>query len=302
MWLVTGASGFVGGHIVRVLGEKGRGLDRRSVGAWTRENLRRALDGVDGVVHAASVVHQPSTPAAEYERFNVEGTRALLDAAEDVGVKRFVFLSSIKVHGETPLQPIDEKTPVAAEADYARTKAMAEELVAARTGLAPAVLRLCPVYGRGDKGNVRTVIRAIWGRRFFVPGDGRTRKSIVHVSTVAAIAKAALEGSARGMFIVADRRSPSMRELADEVAALLGRRRPISVPIPLLRAAAGAVATGASLARIRTPISRSLVEKSLTSSVCDPSRVERELGVRCEVDLTGALADEIDWLRGIGAL
>lgn len=299
MWIVTGASGFVGGHVLTALGRtlEAKGLHRKDLRAWDRECLRGALVGATGVVHAASVVHKPSTPEAEYTRFNVEGTRALLEAARDVGVKRFVFISSIKVYGEDPGAIIDERTPIAAEAHYARTKAEAERLVLAATDMKPIVLRLCPVYGRGDKGNIRTVIRAISRRRFLLPGDGSTRKSIVHVSTVADVVCAAAKSDVTGAFVVADRRAPSMRELADAIAQILGRRRPRSIPRPLLRAAASAVGKAARLARITTPISGALIDKAMTSSVCDPSLVERELGVTCSVELDRALADEVAWLR-----
>lgn len=299
MVVVTGSTGFVGGHIMAALGARARGLSRDS---WTPGGLASALTGAKAVVHAASVVHKPSTPDSEYERFNVEGTRALLDAAEAAGVERFVFVSSIKVYGETPVGMLDENAPVLADAPYARTKAEAERLVLARTSLRPIVLRLCPVYGRGDKGNVRTILRAIQRRRFLLPGDGSTRKSIVHVSTVVKVVERALETEAGGVFVVANRDTPSVGELAATAARLLGRRRPRTVPVPILRAVAALVATGARLAHVRTPVSPELIDKSLTSSVCDPGRVERELGVDCAVDLESALADEIAWLRSIRAL
>ena len=279
-----------------------RGLYRRDLPAWDAPSLRRALEGVTGVVHAASVVHKPSTPEAEYTRFNVEGTRVLLEAARDAGVRRFVFISSIKVYGETPAGVIDERTPLAAEAHYARTKAAAEAQVLAAHDLRPIVLRLSPVYGRGDKGNVRTMIRAIAGRRFLVPGDGRARKSIVHVSTVADVVKAATASEATGAFVVADRNTPTIRELSNHIARALGRRRPMSIPEPLLRGAASLIGTAARIVGRSTPISGSLIDKAMTSSVCDPSRVELELGVRCSADLDWALADEIAWLRELGAI
>lgn len=305
MWIVTGATGFVGSHVVSALRAAGlevRGVDRRTVPIWNEDTLRRALEGATGVVHAASVVHKPGTPGDEYTRFNVEGTRALLAAARDAGARRFIFTSSIKVYGEAPPGTIDENTPVAAEAHYARTKLDAERLVIEAAHLRPVVLRLCPVYGRGDKGNVRTMIRAIARHRFVVPGSGSTRKSIVHVSTVADVVRAAAAGEAVGTFVVADTYAPSIRELADAIARQLGRRRPPSVPASLLRGVADLVGRAARLARVQTAISGELIEKSMTSSVCDPSRVERELAVNCHVDLDRALADEIAWLRELRAV
>jgi UDP-glucose 4-epimerase len=254
------------------------------------------------VVHAASIVHRPGAPADEYVRFNVDGTRALLEAARAAGARRFVFISSIKVHGEDIRGVIDEKTPVSVDAHYAQTKAEAERLVLEATDLRPVVLRLCPVFGRGDRGNVRTVIRAVQRRRFVVPGDGSTRKSVVHVSTVAKIVRAIVDQNATGTFVVADRVAPSIRELADTIALALGRRRPVSVPLPLVRGVAEIIGRSARRLRISTPISAELIDKSTRDSVCDPSRVERELGVDTHVDLRWAIEDEIAWLRSSGLL
>jgi nucleoside-diphosphate-sugar epimerase len=292
----------VGAHVLAAFGKEARGLYRGELGEWTEPNLRRAFASATGVVHSASIVHRPGTSAKVYERFNVDGTRALLDAAVACGVRRVVFLSSIKVYGEAPEGVIDEHTPVRAEAPYAHTKALAEALVLERKTLAPVVLRLCPVYGRGDKGNVRTIIRAIARRRFFVPGDGSTRKSIVHVSRVADVVRASARGEATGTFVVADRHAPSTRELADTIAKLLGRRRPTGLPKRVLRSAAGAIQRLARLAGRETAISAELIDKSVTSSVCDPSAVERAFGVSCSTDLESALADEVAWLRSIGEL
>jgi UDP-glucose 4-epimerase len=300
--LVTGASGFVGGHVVAALAPSAKPLYRRDIPEWSVEHLRPIVRGCDTVVHAASVVHRPSTPADEYTRFNVDGTRALVEAARAEGVRRFVFTSSIKVYGESPRSPIDERTPIEAEAHYAKTKAEAERIVLAAEDLTPIVLRLCPVYGRGDKGNVRTMIRAIAKRRFFVPGDGAAQKSIVHVSSVTDVVRAALASDATGVFVVADRTTPSVRELADTIADLLGRSRPFSIPQPLLRGVAGLVGRAAKLAGVKTPVSAELIDKATTSSICDPSLVERTLGVTCHVDLRDSIADEIAWLRGLRAI
>ena len=308
MWVVSGASGFVGSAVLarlRKVGVEAAGIYRRRqdgggrlVERWDRATLRAALDGAEGVIHSAAVVHRPGADS----RFNVEGTRALLDAAQDVGVRHFVFCSSIKVYGERPSGTLDERTPLAPEGPYASSKAEAERLVLEGTGMRVAVLRLCPVYGPGDKGNVRTIIRAVQRRLFFVPGDGSTRKSIVHVSTVADTVAALARSDASGTFVVADREAPSLRELADAAAGALGRRRPPSLPLPALRAGARLAGAAARLAGRSTSFSLEQVEKAVTTTVCDPSRVERALGIDCHVDLDGAIREEVSWLRSIGAL
>jgi len=312
--LVTGATGFVGGTIVDAARRSGRtayalvrsplgaGLDYRLAPHWTADALRAALDGVDAVIHCASVVHRPDASSSEYVRFNVAGTEALVEACRDRGV-RLVYLSTIKVYGEAPVGIIDEATPVAPEGPYAGTKLDGERAVldaAARGELSAAVLRLCPVYGVGDKGNVRTMIRAISTRRFVLPGDGSTRKSIVHASTVASVATAAADGDVAGVFVVADRNAPSMAELAGEIARSLGRGRPVHVPRRMVYAAAYCAERIATVLGRVPVVTRQLIYKSLLPTVCSPARAERELGVACHVELGAAIDQEVAWLRGLG--
>lgn len=313
--LVTGASGFVGSSLLasyraerrRVglvrpgrAGNASGGLSFRTLDAWTEEGLTRAFNGVDAVVHAASVVHHPGATEAEYARFNVEGTRALLRACQAAGVKRLVFISTIKVYGEEPGAAIlDESTPVVGDSPYARTKIAAEQLVldAANRGLlSTAVLRLCPVFGRGDKSNVQTMIRAVARRRFVLPGGGRNRKSIVHISTVTEVARAAVDSDVGGIFLVADTRAPTMRELTDTMARALRAPRPPSVPEPLVRAALGALEAVFSLSGKAPPFTREQLRKLMEPTVCSPRRAQAELGASCHVDLEQAILDETRWL------
>jgi UDP-glucose 4-epimerase len=313
--LITGATGFVGGTILeraRQLSRPAYGLVRSPHGSsrnhrlaaeWTIPALTSALDEVDAVIHCASVVHRPDAPSAEYVQFNVAGTKTLVDMCRARGV-RLIYLSTIKVYGETPSGIIDESTAVAPDGPYAATKLAAENVIleaVARGDLSAAVLRLCPVYGVGDKGNVRAMIRAISRRRFVLPGDGSTRKSLVHASTVASIALAAADQDVGGVFVVADRHAPTMGELAHEIARSLGRGRPWRMPKPIVYAAASGIERIATVLGRPPFVTKQLIYKSLLPTVCSPSRVERELGVECHVELGPAIDEEVAWLRGLRA-
>jgi nucleoside-diphosphate-sugar epimerase len=319
--LVTGASGFVGSSLLASYpatrpriglvrpgraGVAAAGLSFRTLDTWTEAALTHAFTGVDAVVHAASVVHHPGATEAEYARFNVEGTRALVEACKSAGVKRLVFVSTIKVYGEEPRAAvIDESTPVVGDSPYGRTKIEAERIVlsaAGEGGLSTTVLRLCPVFGRGDKSNVQTMIRAIARRRFVLPGGGHNRKSIVHISTVTEVARAAVDSDVGGVFVVADSTAPTMRELCDTMAKVLRAPRPPSVPEPLVRGALTALEAAFSLAGKKAPFTREQLRKLLEPTVCSPRRAETELGASCHVDLEQAIADEARWLRESGLL
>jgi nucleoside-diphosphate-sugar epimerase len=313
MIAVTGANGFIGSQLLQGLARQGSeavGLTRTNRGGafrvlseWSEPALRAALDGVSAVIHTASVVHKPGTVLSEYERFNREGTYALAAAASAVGVRHLIFLSTIKVYGEQNLECADEQTPPRPQDPYAATKWAAEQIVldmARRGGPLGTVLRLAPVYGRGDKGNVRRVISAIARNRFCLPGDGSTRKSLVHISTVVEVVRAVLAQGAPGIFVVADREAPTMRELADAAARALGKRRPLSIPAALLQALALPVELAFHLAGRPPPAVGELIRKSLVPTVCSPRKVETDLKVACHVDLATALADEVAWMRESG--
>jgi UDP-glucose 4-epimerase len=277
----------------------------RSIDSWTQETLACAMAGARAVVHAASVVHRPDTSLEEFARFNTEGTRALLAACRAARVEQIVLLSTIKVYGDAPVGIVDETSPLVPEGGYASTKVEAERLVREASqdgGPTGTVLRLCPVFGRGDKGNVRTMVRAIARRRFLLPGDGSTRKSIVHVSTVSDVVRRALQSPVPDTYVVADRVAPSIRELADTIARCLGRRRPVGIPAPVVRFLAGAVEIAARTVKVKAPVTVTLIDKSLTPTICSPARVERAFGLRCHVDLASSIDDEIAWMRESGLL
>jgi UDP-glucose 4-epimerase len=312
---ITGANGFVGGRVLAHLHDRGLDaiglvrpnrrlsrydLPRREVAEWSETALADALEGVQTLVHAASVVHRPGVSVAEHHAFNVGGTRTLLAVARARGVRRIVFLSTIKVYGEEPVGLIDERTPTGGPSPYASTKLDAERLLldaAGDGGPTVTIFRLCPVYGAGDKGNVRRVTIAIARRRFAIPGDGSTRKSVVHASTVAEAVLRAIQRDTSGVFVLADREAPSMRELGDTIARALGRRSPPSVPIPLALGLAASLATLARLRGREPGTSPELIRKSLRSTACSPAKLEGALQMECHVDLRDGLAEEIAWLK-----
>jgi nucleoside-diphosphate-sugar epimerase len=313
--LVTGATGFVGSHLVK--DARSRGLhtialtrrptpalgEQRVVTGWSVPALTQALEGVDTVIHGAAVVYRPGERDHVYTRFNIEETRNLIEACKALGVRRIVYLSTVKVYGEASFVPMDEQTRVAPQGVFASTKLAAERLLAQAEregGPELVILRLCPVFGVGDKGSVRTMIRAIARRRFAVPGDGLTRKSLVHVSVVTAAAVAAVESPSKGIFVIADPVVPTVRQLSEMIARALGRRGPPHVPTAALWMSALGVEVAARCLGKGPSIHRDLIRKALLPSICNPARAEHELGINCHVDLAEALRAEVAWLRGLG--
>jgi UDP-glucose 4-epimerase len=247
--LVTGASGCVGYALCEALLADGgfrevRGLVRRA-DATLPEGVKRFVGDLaccadaDVIFHAAALVHQPGAAKEDYQKVNVGLTGELLDACDPERPPRFVFFSTVAVYGEsTPRTGIAVETPPAPATPYAASKLAAEKLIdrwADDVGAVAVHLRLATVYGARDRGNIAKLEAAIKVGRFFIPGDGKNKKTLCAVENAAAAALAvARMGSmavAGKRFIIADPAPYTLREI---VAALGGSGLALPLPLALL--------------------------------------------------------------------
>lgn len=179
LFAVTGAGGFVGTELVSALRRRGamvRSVTRGTVSAESvsigsigpKTDWSGALTGVTHVIHCAGRAHimqeKAVDPLAAFREVNVDGTRRLAEEAAARGVRRLVFVSSIKVNGEStqPGVPFTERDHPAPEEAYGVSKWEAEQLlmeVSARTGLEVVIVRPPLVYGPGVKGNFARLVR-----------------------------------------------------------------------------------------------------------------------------------------------
>ncbi len=262
--LVTGANGFVGRALCRDLMQHGHELRRAvrntpgasppdaastvvvgDVGPST--DWRAALAGVDAVVHLAAQVHMPEDTAtnalAEYRRVNVEGTRSLAAAAWRTGVRRLLFLSSAKVHGERSVRPFTEMDAPQPEDRYAVSKLEAEEalkqtLAGGRTQW--TILRPPLVYGPEVRANFLQLVRTV-ARGVPLPLAAiDNRRSLLYVGNLVDAIRTCLEHAGAGgrMWLVSDGEDLSSPELVRRLARALNRPvRLLLVPVWLLRLA-----------------------------------------------------------------
>ena len=309
--LVTGAAGFVGLALCRSLAaggvevcgvvrgnsEIGSSYEIRGIGdLFDESGVPGFLDGFDCVVHAAARVHQMDKTGPEefdaYLRDNTETTRNLAEAAARSGVRRFIFLSSIKANGEESDAPYTEDMPPAPEDAYGISKWRAEQAlaeIAADTGLETVILRPPLVYGPDVRANFLSLLRlADSGIPLPLGGLNRNTRSLIYLGNlVSAIIRAVDHADAAGRtFLLCDGEDLSTAALVGRIRTALGRpARLIPVPAALIGAVARLAGRNAAMRRLGG---------SLT---INDGAIRRELGWRPPFTLDQGLAATASWYR-----
>ena len=319
--LVTGGTGFVGGHVVHALLNAGwsvRVLARdpsRSVGLIDgsgaeivrgdlegEEELPEAAAGADAIVHAAGILKARSLE--DYREVNVRGTERLLRAAARTAPRaRFVLVSSQAAAGPARGgRPVTEDDAPAPVSWYGVSKREGEEAVARLWPGEWTVLRPGVVYGPGDRGLLAYFRMAASG---FVPVPaGRSRVQLISVQRAAlGIARAATAGGlAKRAGFLCDPRAVTVRELAERIAALSGRpARLIGVPDLVVRLLGVAETVAERLTGRSRPFNADKAREILAGDwTCDGSPVDRALGLPEPKPLDEGLRALWAWYRRAG--
>jgi nucleoside-diphosphate-sugar epimerase len=262
-----------------------------------RAALADAFRDVDAVVHLAGVV----SAIREQELFdvNVEGTRAVADAARAAGV-RLIHVSSLAAAGPASAgSPRSEDDPAAPVTPYGRSKLESEGVLAAMPDLRWIVLRPGLVYGPGDRAMLPLFQLAAHGVLPLV-GRASAAYTVIHVSDLVRAIVAALDGGVDRQTVFAGHPRPATgRQLLEGVRSAVGRpARIVRVPMALARVAAIAGDIGGAIRGRPLPLNGTrYVELSAEGFVCRVDRLRDRLGIVAEVDLAQGLAQTAAWYR-----
>ena len=299
---VTGANGFVGSalcsrlilesHILIQAVRKSSNPAELSIGEINATtNWKPALADCHAVIHLAARVHimadKSTNPLTEFRAVNTEGTLNLARQAAQVGVKRFIFVSSIKVNGEGRNEPYRETDLPAPQDPYAVSKWEAEQGLAAiglETGLEVVILRPPLVYGPGVRANFLRLMQFL-DRGLPLPlGRVENQRSLLFLGNLVDAIQVCLQhpAAANKTYLLSDGEDVSSAELVRVLAKAMGRRpRLLPVPVSLLRLAGTLLGKSAEMSRL------------LGSLAVDGSRIQQELDWRPPYSLNDGIAQTV---------
>lgn len=322
--LVTGATGFTGRHLCRLLAGDGErlvafvrptsdtglleelGVECRTVDITDPEQVRAGFEPFDRVYHLAAAFRTEHADRDVFRQVNVEATRHLLDAAEAAGVGRFVHCSTVGVQGEIEDPPAAEDDPVSPGDHYQATKLEGERLARRRFGggLEGTVVRPVGIYGPGDTRFLK-LFRAVDRGTFVMIGSGETLYHLTYVEDlVRGIRLAGRRPEAVGeVFTLGGPRYTTLRELVDLLADVLDRPRPrLRVPYAPVYWASVVCARVCRTLGVEPPLFPRRVEFFDLDRAFDITRAREKLGYEPRVDLETGLRRTAEWYRERGLL
>jgi nucleoside-diphosphate-sugar epimerase len=322
--LVTGASGFLGGHVAELLSKRGdhvRALVRKTSnrkhlaslpnielfeGSVEQvDRIAEAVNGVDAIVHSAGLIKARSTD--EFFAVNVGGTSNLVEAARRRPLKRFVFVSSLEACG-----PSADGEPVATEQEspvtaYGRSKLAAEKVVlSAKDEIPVVILRPGAIYGPRD-GEILEAFKSIQRGLLPLVAGGEAKGMWIYATDCASACVCAIDADvpSGGVYFVDDGCGPmEQRQMLADAERAIGKRAFLraSLPVPLLMAIARGVEAFGRVSNRPVMLTREKANMLLQHWVCSSEETRRDLGWAPAVLWPDGVKLAVRWYRDNGWL
>ncbi|HVD90716.1 MAG TPA: NAD-dependent epimerase/dehydratase family protein [Vicinamibacterales bacterium] len=323
--LVTGATGFTGGHLARALRARGHdviamvrkesaavelaaaGIALRVADLAKPETMPSAVKDIDVIYNIAALYRQAGLPASVYHQVNATAVGQLVEAAAAAGVRRVVHCSTVGVHGDVEQPPADEDAPLRPGDVYQVAKLEGERIgreAAARTGVELVIGRPSGIYGPGDR-RLLKLFRGVARGRFVILGDGRIFYHLTYIDDLVEGLRLCGEVAAAAgrTYILAGAEVPTLNALTVMIAEDAGVSPPrLRLPVwPFWLAGAACEALCAPFG-IEPPIYRRRVDFFTKSRAFDISRARAELGYAPSVGLREGIHRTLEWYRAAGWL
>ncbi|MDO8677492.1 MAG: NAD-dependent epimerase/dehydratase family protein [Acidobacteriota bacterium] len=327
--LVTGATGFTGGHLAATLAARGNEVralvrpksrarfDRSPLAAagvtgvegdlTNLASMRRAVAGIEVVYHIAATYREAGQPNSAYRDINVQGTRHVLESAREAGVRRVVHCSTGGVHGHVANPPANEDAPFNPGDVYQQTKLEAEQLArefGKSSGLDVVVARPIGIYGPGDKRFLR-MFRGLARGRFPLIGSGQVFYHLTFIDDLVEGFRlcGTVPAAAGRTYLLAGPRYTTLEALLGLVAKELNVEPPkMHLPVWPFWTAGLLCELACIPLRIEPPIYRRRVDFYTKSRAFDTTRARTELAFAPKVDLEEGIHRTADWYRSEGWL
>ncbi len=326
--LITGGTGFIGscltqrclaqGYDVTVLGQENTPAEAENcrhlqthgakivLGSVTeREQLFDVVCGVDLVYHLAAAQHEANVPDQHFWDVNVAGTRNLLEASVEAGVKRFVHGSTIGVYGAALSGTLDELSPLQPDNIYGCTKLEGEKTVLAFQDCLPiVVIRIPETYGPGDR-RLLKLFKAIHKRVFFMIGNGRNVHHLIYIEDLldGFMLAATKEGAVGQNFVLAGKEVLTTHDMVATITEQLGADLPrFRLPLALFLGVATTLEACCRPLGIQPPLHRRRMDFFKKSFLFSSEKAAKILGFSPKWSFKEGVAQTAAWYAEQGYL
>lgn len=324
--LVTGGTGFTGKALVKRLLDAGHevvamdykeGLGTDELRSWgatvvigsvaDKDIVNRCMQDVDIVQHLAAAFRELDVPNSYYKEINVGGTRNVMEAAEQQGVRKAIYCSTCGVHGNVDNPPANENAPINAADYYQQTKYEAEPVVQefADRGMKTVIIRPAAIYGPGDPERFFMIFKRVNKGKFPIFGSGKTYYHPLYIDNLVDAHMLAMEpGKGDGQtYLIADEEYITIEDLVHRVGKALNVNvKTPHFPILPLIIAGHVFEKVCKPFGIAPPIFPRRVDWYRQNRAFDISKAKRELGYEPKVDLDEGLKRTAEWYRSEGYL